>query len=512
MDKYVLVYDIGTTGLKTCIFKPNGVLAGKDYHPFHNYYPKNGYQEQEPEEWWRAICLSTRNLLQSLDISKDEILCISFSGHMVGCIPIDKKGDLLLEKVPIYADSRGSRQAESIINNIGGVDRLYEITGTGQSPDCYSVSKYLWIKEEMPHIFKKIYKFLNTKDYIIFKITGEITTDFSDASDMGLLDINKGIWSEEICKASGISKELLPDIHYSTDIIGKVSKDAAGKLNLKEGTPVVVGGGDVCCAATGAGVTKENIFYISIGSANWMGTYSEKVLLNNNTKNSVFFHTMPNKYLIHQFMLGGGICYQWMRDNFYDFEKDLVEKINFDIYEYMNYEVNKIKPGSENLIFLPYLRGNWSGYNNVNARGAFIGLNLGHKKSHMLRSVLEGVGFSLRVILEMLSKTNLKPEKIRIIGGGSKSNVLKSIIADICKVTILTTDLTQEAGSLGAAIVGLVGIGLLNNFEEADNFIKIKEETKPQTCNFKIYDEIYDCFKESYNSLIPTFNKMVKIK
>lgn len=512
MAKYVLVHDVGTTGNKACVFNKKGNIVGSSYYTYKSYFPKIGYQEQAPEEWWKAICLSTKDLLDVLNISKKDILCMTFSGHMMGCVPIDREGNLLLKKVPIYADSRASKQARYIAKKIGGFDKWYRLTGTGQVPDCYSISKYLWIRENMPSIFNRVWKFLNTKDYIVYRFTGITATDYSDASDMGLLDINKGIWSKEIINAAGISEDLLPNLHKSTDVIGKITKKAADEIQLPSGIPIVMGGGDVSCAATGAGINRQGLYYISIGSANWIGTFINKPLLDNNIRPSVFFHIIPDRYVAHQFMIGGGICYQWLRDNLFTLEKELIKEIEIDPWEYMNFQAEKIKLGSDNLIFLPYLRGDWSGHYNPNARGAFIGLNLKHGKFHIIRSVLEGVGFSLRILLDMFKEQGLKPDNIRIIGGGARSKIWKQIIADICNIPVSTPLLTQEATSLGAAIAALVGIDIFNNFEEAIKIIQIEDIITPRDDNVKLYNELYLIFKKAYKALIPLFNNLSKLK
>jgi len=512
MAKYILIHDLGTTGDKACLFDENAELIAMMYHPYKTYYTKPGYQEQRPKDWWEAVCISTKKIISTKNISPENILCISFSGHMMGCVPLNKSGKLLRELVPIYADSRAGKQANYIMDKIGGYERWYMLTGTGQLPDSYSISKYLWIKENEPEIYKNTYKFLNTKDYIIYKLTGQFATDYSDASDMGLMDINTREWSEEILNIAGISKDKLPEIHESTDVIGQITESAAKEIGIRVGTPVVMGGGDVSCAATGAGMNKNGLYYMSIGSANWVGTCIDTPMLDNETKSSCFCHLIPGKYVLHQFMIGGGICYQWIRDNILEFEQKTASKININPYYYMDILAERTKPGADNLFFLPYMRGDWSGKYNPNARGAFIGLNLGHTKANLVRAVLEGVGFSLRILLEILEKQSIIAKEIRVIGGGSRSKVWRQIIADICNTPITRPSLTQETGSLGAAITAGIGIGIFNDYSILDEIVKVVDTRDPQEKNRKLYDDMYAVYKESYQALTPVFDHLAEIK
>jgi len=508
-SKYILVHDIGTTGNKTCLFNENCELVSMDYIPYKTYYPRPGYAEQNPHDWWEAICSSTKRVLELAKISKKDIASISFSGTMMGCIPIDKEGNLLRESVPIYADDRASKQAGYIARKIGGDKIIYNLTGTGQAPNSYSISKFLWIKENEPMIYNKTYKFLNTKDYIIGKLTGNFNnTDYSDASDMGLLDINKREWSKKILGVAGIDEELLPEIQESTKVIGVITQKAAEEIGLLPGTPVVMGGGDVLCTATGAGVIKEGIGFIYLGSGNWFGTYAEKTKLDLKTRIVNMCHLIPNKYLLMNIMINGGICYQWIRDNIFDFEKDLAKRIDIDPFRILDLKAESVKQNSNNLIFLPYMRGMWAGTYNPYARGAFIGLSLEHGKSHIARAVLEGVAFSIRQLIEIAENQGIQVNDIRIVGGGAKSRLWRQIIADVCGKTISYPLLTQEAGSLGAVIAAGVGIGLYKDFSVANDLVKIKDRIYPQEKNHKIYNEIYPVFKESYQLLIPVFKKL----
>jgi len=508
-SKYILIHDLGTTGNKACLFNEKGELKGMVYYPYRTYYPHPGYAEQNPLDWWEALCSSTKEIIKLTNVSPHNIACISFSGTMIGCIPVDKKGNLLRKFVPIYSDARAHKQAHYIARKMGGDEKIYNITGTGQVPDCYSISKFLWFKENEPEIFRRTYKFLNTKDYIIGRLTGKfVSTDYTDASNMGLLDINERKWSREILQAAGIPKNMLPEVQKSTTIVGEISEEVAEEVGLPPGTPVVIGGGDVCCSATGAGVVRKGIGFIYLGSGNWFGTYADEPKLDSKTRTVNLCHLIPSKYLLLYIMVNGGICYQWIRDNIFDYERNIARKINIDPYELMNLKAKKVKPTSNNLIFLPYMRGVWAGSYNPYARGAFIGLSLVHSKDDIARAVLEGVGFSLRVLMEMSENQGIKVDEIRIIGGGAKSSLWCQIIADICGKPIARPLLTQEAGCLGAAISAGVGIGIFKDFMVAEDLVKITDIVYPRAENHKRYNNIYPIFKEAYQALIPVFKQL----
>jgi xylulokinase len=256
--QYILAHDIGTTGNKATVYDVQGKLIASSYDEYPCNYFGNNCAEQDPIDWWNAICSSTRKVLGTPGISPKEISCVSFSGHMMGCVAVDKDANPLRPAI-IWADSRSVDQAQRLIDKVGMEDG-YKITGHRLLP-MYSAAKIMWIMDNEPDIFRETYKFLHTKDFIVAKMTGKFVTDYSDASGMNLLDLKTRDWSEPLIKASRIPVEVLPEVHPSTYIAGGVTRKASGETGLAVGTPVVIGGGDGPCAAVGAGVVSEGSAY-----------------------------------------------------------------------------------------------------------------------------------------------------------------------------------------------------------------------------------------------------------
>lgn len=508
MGKYILVHDLGTTGNKTCIFNVDGRLKAKLYLPFKTYYPQSDYAEQGPQEWWRTISSATKKILISSKISPKEIICMTFSGHNPSCIPIDREGQLIYKHIPIYADLRAHNEVKNIIDRLGGYKRYYEITGGGQILEQYSLFKMMWMKENDPENFKSVFKFVNTLDYIIYKLTGNFVTSHSLASNTGLYDIRERKWSEIILDSAELSEKILSNIEESTFIAGKINKQVSKEIGLLSGTPIVIGGGDVPCAATGAGVVKKGIYYMNLGSAAWVGAYTDNPYFNQNLHLATLSHLKKNKYVLHLVMTGACICYQWLRDNVFNHEKSIARKMKISAYELMDLRAKKIRPGSDQLIFLPYIRGVWSGNFNPSARAAYIGLDLIHNKSHFIRAALEGIGFALRDLLEMLGNGKIDANEIRIIGGGAKSKLWRQIIADITGINVKCPLYTQEASSLGAAISAGVSMGVFNDFDVVLNFNKIVDTRYPRKSIHEKYNKLYPVFKNAYKNINSTFEDL----
>ncbi|MBA7500545.1 Xylulose kinase [subsurface metagenome] len=511
MKKYILAHDIGTTGNKAAIFNEKGKMLASSYIPYPTYYIKSTWVEQDPDDWWKAVCNSTKEVLKIAKKYPSDIAVISFSGQMMSNFPFDRDGNCLRKKVIIWADARANEQSKKILEKVG-FDRYYNTTASGQVIESYAIAKILWQKENEPEIYNKVYKFLFAKDYIICKLTGNFVTDFSDASNAGLFDINKREWAKDILETIGLDLGKLPDdICDSTKIVGKIKKDVSEEIGLLSGTPVVVGAGDMIAAATGAGLIEEGDAYIYMGSSSWLGVSTKKPLFDLDTRILTICHAIPGLYAPHHTMFSAGICNQWARDIFYQAEKAIAEKANVDIYQVMDKAAEKVKPGSEGIVFLPYMRGGGAPYHDPNARGAFIGLNLAHERGHLVRSILEGVAFNINMFLENITSKGIGINEIRFVGGGAKSKLWSKILADITGKTIVVTELSQEANSLGAAILGGIGVDLIKDLKEAKNIVAIKEKVHPTKENQEIYKKYFKIFKDSYKKNKDIFNELVQI-
>ena len=501
----ILAHDLGTTGNKATLVDQEGTRVASTFCAYDTFYPNIGWAEQDPEDWWKAFRISTAKLIQENQVDAARIAAVSFSGQMMGCLPVDRDGNPLRRAI-IWADHRAIEEA-SLLSERLGEERVYEITGHRISP-TYSVEKLLWIKRHEPDAFKKTYKVLHAKDFLRLRLTGTYFTDYSDASSMNLFDIKEKQWSAEITDALGLSVEILPEVRPSTYVSGEMTQMLADELGLVRGTPVIVGGGDGPCAAVGAGVVAEGDAYNYVGSSSWIALAAPRPIYDPERRTFNFYHLDPDTFMPTGTMQSAGASYQWLRNNLCHQEVTEAARLGTSPYELMDREASKSPPGAKGLLFLPYLMGERSPHWNPSARGVFIGLTQTHRREDMIRAVLEGVGFNLRIILDAFVRQGIGIPTIRVIGGGAKGALWRQILADIFDRPVLKLDLLEEATSLGAAIAGGIGVGLFHDFKVAQKIVRISEVHYPDSKVRDVYEREYDIFQETYRSLVPVYTKL----
>ena len=502
MKELILTYDIGTTGAKAVLFKKDASIVGSKYKQYETYYPKPGWVEQSPEEWWNAVIVATKELLQETGIDPNNIAGISFSGQMMGQVPVDKDGNLLLERVPIWADGRASDQVEQVFEKLGGYENFYDITLQGHNPMLYALFRVMWFRDNMPEMFGKVYKFLHSKEFIAYRMTGNYATDYTDQALGATLDMKKRTWSDEMFQAAGLSVDLFPELKESIDVMGHMTKAAADILGLAEGIPVVVGAGDGPCAAAGAGALLPGDAYFYIGSASWGGTIETEPIGDFDTKVIVHNHLVPGLFHSQYVMYTGAIAQQWAIETLF---ADTPDEI--DVYKFASDLARKIPVSEDTAVFLPYMRPGGAPYNNMNARGVFTGVGLNHNREHLFRSVLEGVSMNIKLLLDRFEKFRGQtvPE-LNIIGGGSRNPYWMQLIADISFRTITTINLKQEANCFAAAQCAGVGVGLYEDFNEVKKLFRVEEEYLQDTNLQAFYEKKYQIFLEAYQGMLKTYD------
>jgi xylulokinase len=464
--------------------------------------------EQNPEDWWKAVCASTKELLNSVRIQPNDIACIAFSGQMMGCVAVDRQARPLRNAI-IWADQRAVAEAQNILDGVG-METAYRITGHRASPS-YSGAKILWVRNHQPDVFAQTFKFLHAKDFVVARLTGNFVTDYSDASGMNLYDLNVRDWSSLILDAIKLDRSILPELHASTDVVGEVTPKVADEVGLAPGTPVVIGGGDGCCAATGAGVVREGSAYNYIGSSSWIAIATPEPIVDPAMRTFTWAHLVPDMFSPCGTMQAAGGSYQWLRDNFCLPEKDSASQLNLSPYELMNLQAEQSPAGANGLLFLPYLLGERSPRWNPKARGAFIGLSVKHTRADIIRATLEGITLNLRVILEAFEEQGAKIEAMRVIGGGARGRVWRQIMADIYNKPILRPVLLEEATSLGAALAGGIGVGLFKDFSIAEELTPILDIVQPNPAVKPLYDQLYKIFNQSYEAFMPLYDALAAL-
>lgn len=502
---FILAHDLGTTGNKATLFGVQGKLLASHFYGYSTSYPRVNWAEQNPDDWWQAVCASTHKILEKSQLRPEAVKVVSFSGQMMGALPVDKQG-IPLRSAIIWADQRAIQQANELREKVG-MEEIYKITGHRVSPS-YSAAKIIWIRDKEPDLFKKAYKFLQAKDYVVFKLTERFVTDYSDASGTNLFDLRNKEWSEDILTRIGLSAKVLPQPHPSTNVVGEVTKEAAENCGLLPGTPVVIGGGDGACAAAGAGVIGEKSAYNYLGSSSWVALATREPIHDPKMRTFNWVHLDPCLYSPCGTMQSAGGSLQWAKEQLCASETEAAQLLGLDPYELIDLEIAQSRQRGQNLLFLPYLLGERSPHWNPNAKGAFIGLTAKHTKKDMLRAILEGVCFNLRIILDAFEEQGAKIEKIRVIGGGARGRIWRMVMADVFAKPVLLTAHPLEATSLGAAMAGGVGVGIFQDFSVAQNLVRIVDCQEPNAENATYYMPLFNIFKEAYDFLVPIFDQL----
>ena len=507
MKSYVLAHDLGTTGNKASLYDRDGALVGSAFYGYSTEYAHTSWAEQNPEDWWQAVCISTRKLLQETRVPASDIACITFSGQMMGCVPLDRNARPL-RKAIIWADQRSVEQERWLSERIP-LEEVYRITGHRLSAS-YSLCKMLWLRDHQPDVYNAAYKFVHAKDSIVARLTGAFVTDPSDGSSMNLYDLERGSWSERIIEAAQIDPAQLPELRLSIDVVGAVRPEVADEVGVAPGTPVVIGGGDGSCAAAGAGVIGEGSAYNYIGSSSWIALATKAPIYDPHFKTFTFGHIVPGMFMPTGTMQAAGASYQWMRDQLCLFEQQAAATLGVSSYEVMNLEAEQSPPGAKGLIFLPYLMGERSPRWNPRARGAFIGLTIRHTRADMIRAVLEGVTMNLRVILDAFIAQGARIEAMRLIGGGARGRFWNRMMASIYGMPVHRLAILEEATSMGAALAGGVGVGLYPDFSMIDQMIQVAEVITPDPGAQAAYAEIYRIFEAAYHALSPIYDMIAE--
>lgn len=507
--EYIIAYDLGTTGNKATLFRTDGKLLASSFYPYETFYPAINWVEQDPEQWWHSVKVTTTKLLLETKLEPEQVKCVSFSGQMMGVVPLDEEGNVLRRAI-IWADQRSVEQARKLEQAVGN-NEVYLITG-GRITPTYFGPKIAWIKENEPEVYKRTHKFLFPKDFIVYKLTGAFGTDFSDASMSDIFDIKKKRWSEKLVSALGLDLEKLPEATDSIKIVGNVLPKVAKEVGLSPKTLVVRGAGDGPCATVGAGVFDSTEAYLYLGSSSWISTCSNEPFFDPFARTFNFFYPVPGFFCPTGTMQSGGGAYQWIKNTVCDLESKVARDLHLDVYTILDDILDNTEPGAKGLIFLPYLLGERSPRWNVNARGAFIGLSVLHNKADLLRAVLEGVSMNLKIILDIFEKVGgFKFEKIRLIGGGAKGRNWRQIISDIFQKVVTVPQYPAEATSIGAAITGAIGAEMIS-LKEAKSFVKDVITIEPKQIHWEIYEKLYELFEKSYQSLINVFDELATLQ
>lgn len=496
--KYLLGIDIGTSGTKTVLFDEELREIASSIVEYPLYQEQPLWAEQEPVDWWNATVRSIQNVIIGIDGA--DVAGIGLSGQMHGLVLLDKDNNVLRRSI-IWCDQRTEKECEEITEIIGK-ERLIEITAN-PALTGFTASKIRWVQKHEPEVWAKTAHVLLPKDYVRFMLTGKYATEVSDASGMQLLDIKNRCWSDEMLEKLDIDRSLLGDMYESEDVTGALTAEVAALTGLSTDCVVVGGAGDQAAAAIGNGIVEEGLLSDTIGTSGVIFATTDVPRIDAGGRVHTFCHAVRGKWHIMSVTQGAGLSLQWFRNNFCDTEKAIAAEKGTDVYNVMVDEVKDIAPGSDGVVFLPYLMGERSPILDPNARGVFFGVTNATTKAHMLRAVLEGITFSQRDCLSVIRDMGVNAGQIRMGGGGARNDYWRQIFADNLGCDITTVN-HSEGGALGVAILAGKGAGIFDDVAETcRKYIGDSTRLSPNPCDG--YDRSFEKYLSVYQALKPLF-------
>lgn len=517
--KYALAYDIGTTGVKTCLFEIDKTikLVADAIEGYELYVLPGGGAEQDPDEWWAAMCKTTKEVFTKTDVTPDMVDGISFCSQAQGLVLVDKEGRHV-RRAMSYMDQRAREELKELMAygpqiagaNIPKLLISLQKTGAVAASVKDPVYKYNWVKKNEPEVFAKVHKWLDVKEALIARMTGEFVMTEDSAFGTLLLDIKKKCWSDPIVKMLNVDKNHLAKIIKCTDKAGEVTAKAAEELGLKPGTAVYGGGMDASLIGVGAGATKNGDTHVYMGTSGWVSTVVDKSIVDASAMIAAIVGAQPGLYNYFAELETAGKCLEWVKNHLaldeigiYLKKTDVAEDMESEytnLYQYLSSVIEKVPAGSNGVIFTPWLHGNRCPFEDPNSRGMFFNLSIETGKSEMIRAVVEGVCMHLRWMLDTQDKKTKTSDTIRFVGGGALNDSTSQILADCTGKNVEVVSSPQNVGAVGAAVMVAVGIGVIDSTSDAGKLIKAEKSFVPNKADKPVYDKNYAAYKEIYGA------------
>ena len=501
---YLLGIDLGTSAVKAILTAPNGRVAGIGGIEYGISRPQPDRAEQSPDDWWTATAGAVRLAMDQVGGPSQAVLAIGLSGQMHGTVLLDRTHHLLHQAI-IWPDRRSTEQVKEIGRRVGK-ERLIQISGSPAATG-FQAATLLWLQQEMPKLWRKTQLILTPKDYLRWRLTGEISSEPSDGSGTLLLDVQKRDWSAELMDMLSIKREQLPPIFPSSTVSGLLSRPAAEALGLRPGIPVVAGAADTACSLLGAGVTGNKTLLITISSGGQIILPSNEVKLDLQGRLHTFcsaIEPQAGRAAWYQMaaILSAGMSLRWLRDQLFCLPSE-------GAYERMISWAEEAHPGANGLLFLPYLAGERTPHMDPYARGMFLGLTAGHGRDQMVRAVMEGVGLACFDAYSVLAELGARPEQIIMAGGGARSELWRQIVADIFDLPVQPL-LVNEQSAVGACLLAGGGIGAFYPFEVAQSWAVYGPVVEPQPNHTTRYRQLLAIFRSAYRKHIDDFQELSK--
>lgn len=502
---YLIGIDIGTSATKTVLFDETCQVIQSASQEYPLYQPQNGWAEQEPLDWYSAVVRTVKKVVQESGVPAEAIKGIGLSGQMHGLVMLNEANEVIRPAI-IWCDQRTGKECEEITRRVGA-KRLIEITAN-PALTGFTASKILWVRNHEAENYKACRHILLPKDYVRFRMTGDYATEVSDASGMQLLDVPNRCWSKEILEKLEIDESLLPKVYESPEVTDHVSEEFAEKTGLTTATVVVGGAGDNAAAAVGTGIVEDGRAFTTIGTSGVVFAHTSEPRIDPKGRVHTFCCAVPGCWHVMGVTQAAGLSLKWFRDTLAEKYKDEAVLKGVDSYDLINQDVAKVPIGSRRLFYLPYLMGERTPHLNPDCRGVFFGLSAIHTKADMLRSVMEGVSYSLLDCFDVLKEMKVDVQEMMACGGGGKSRIWRQMLADMYACEVKTIK-AQEGPALGVAILAGVGAGLFPDVPTAcRQFIQQDTWCQPEPSahayyekGHKLYQKLYSQLKECYSEL-----------
>jgi xylulokinase len=493
---YVFAHDVGTSSVKSALISPVGEVIHHARSPYGFSHPQPGWVEQDPEDYWKGIVQNTRVILQESGVNPAQVMGMVFSTQAMGIIPLNKDEQPLMPNIT-WVDGRAQEQAAWLMGLLGGkriFEKLIGVEITGKDV----IPKLRWIRQNRPDIYGEASSILDVNGYLKFRATGKKVFEWSGACSYGF-NLKKKDWERLLFRISGFDLQKLPPLVRSTDVVGTLTPEAAGQLGLPRDVKVFGGCDDTQAAAVGSGATEEGEAHIYLGTSAWAGITTGRYMKHKNGA-VVLQSADPHKNLLVGITESAGANLDWMIEKFYKLEKDNPAISN--IYGFIDQETAGIPPGSDHLIFTPWLLGERCPVSTTTTRGTVFNLGQEHSRGHFVKALLEGVAYNLRWIFENYSRDfGFNPIRIRAIGGGSVNENWMQGIANITGKTVETVNRPTMSGALGAASCAFVGSGLYSTFQDVRPFIEVRNRFEPDPSLYPLYTKLFHSYQEVYRGL-----------
>lgn len=493
----VLGLDIGTTGSRAVLVGSDGQLlatATELHEAFAS--PETGWAEQDPDDWWRAAQAAIQTVVGEFE--NEDIEAVGLSGQMHGAVLLDGDGAVVRPAI-IWCDQRTDEQCRWLTENVGAA-RLIELV-SNPALTGFTLPKLLWVRDHNPEAWKRVRSLMLPKDYVRFRLTGERATDVADASGTLMFDVGNRCWSSEILALTKINPDWLPTVHEGTVVAGRVSPAGERATGLRNGTPVVAGGGDQAAGAVGMGVVRPGTVSTTIGTSGVVFAVTDRPALDRLGRVHTFCHAVPNRWHVMGVTQGAGLSLRWFKDTF-GFD-DSAQDSGIDPYDRLCADAAEAPVGADGVMWAPYLMGERTPHLDPYARAALVGLSASHGRAHVTRAILEGVAFSLRDSLTIFEEMNLPTTRIRLGGGGARSPLWRQIQADVYGQAVDVVA-AEEGAAFGAALLAGVGAGVWSSVDDAcDSVVDVAHTIQPVPEHVATFEHCYRRYRTLYNALHP---------